>query len=160
MLTEKVIFTEEECNKIISLANKFNTALFYKQPECVIYLNKDQRKDFQNKFECFGIKKFPRQIKILKYSEGIGFNLHKDSDGKDGRLKSIVTQLSHPSDYEGGVLKIVDNFEWYEVNKNIGNSVIYPSSALHEVSTITSGVRYVMVFWIKKWNLKLSKSII
>ena len=160
MYVQKVLLTNEECKNIISLAGEFKPYKYYKQPEYIYYLDKKQREYFLGKFEYFNLKSFPKYIKILKYTEGIGFNLHIDSQGEDGRLKSIVTQLSPSDSYEGGDLELIVNSQSVKISKEIGNSVIYPASTPHKVSTITSGVRYVMVFWVRKWNLKLSKSII
>lgn len=160
MFKEKVIFTKDECDSIIALADKFKPAYYFKQPEYLYNLSDQERKYFLDKFKVFDLIKFPRYIKILKYTKGIGFNLHKDSDGKDGRLKTVVTQLSTPDLYEGGTLQLKVNSSTHTVSKKVGNSVIYPASSLHEVSLIEKGVRYVMVFWLKKWNLNFSKSTI
>lgn len=160
MYSQKVLFTEEECNFLISQAGEFKPYSYYKQPESLFTVDDNLKSFLLKKFEPFDIIYLPRYIKILKYTEGINFNLHIDSDGKDGRLKTVVTQLSHPDSYEGGTLELVVNNERVKISRELGNSVIYPSSTPHEVSTIISGVRYVMVFWLRKQHIKFAKRII
>ena len=160
MYSQKVLFTEEECNFLISQAGEFKPAFYFKQPECILNLDRDIINFLLEKFKHFGIIKLPNIIKMLKYTEGINFNLHIDSDGKDGRLKTVVTQLSQPDSYEGGTLELIVNGKRTKINRELGNSVIYPSSTPHEVSTITCGVRYVLVFWLKKHHLNFIRKII
>lgn len=160
MYSQKILFTEEECNFLISQAGEFKPAYYFKQPESLFKIDDNLKSFLLRKFEPFDIIYLPRYIKILKYTEGINFNLHIDSDGKDGRLKTVVTQLSKPDSYEGGTLELTVNGKRTKISREIGNSVIYPSSTPHEVSTITSGVRYVLVFWLRKQHINFIRRII
>jgi hypothetical protein len=168
-MLEKVIFSEEECNSIIALADKFqfpkfrwgdywdmsNPILdeFLVQPECSVFLNHDQRKYFLEKFKPFKLKSFPKRIKILKYTEGIGMKMHIDNRGTDGKLKSICVQLSPSINYEGGNLGFLLNNKIVEASREVGNSIMFSCSVRHRISPVTTGVRYSVVIWLREENL-------
>lgn len=161
MLTEKVIFTEEECKYLISIAgDNYKPLKYFKQPEVQIKLDQYTSNFLLSRFADFKISAMPNKIKILKYSEGVHFNLHIDSDGKDGRIRTVITQLSNGDSYSGGDLEIINNSDFYKVSRQIGNSVIFSPSSPHKVSKIEKGLRYIMVFWLKAEHLNFSKSII
>ena len=161
MLTEKVLFSEEECKHLISIAgDDYKPLRYFKQPEVQIKLDQDINSLLLSRFANFEIVSIPKKVKILKYSEGVHFNLHIDSDGKDGRIRTVITQLSDSHSYSGGDLEIVNNGNFYRVSRQIGNSVIFSPSSPHRVSKIEKGLRYVMVFWLKAEHLNFTKSII
>jgi len=58
---------------------------------------------------------------------------------------SFTVALSDPEDYEGGKLCIQGG---PKVKLNKGEILVYPSDHRHQVSTVTSGTRYVAVGWI------------
>ncbi len=61
----------------------------------------------------------------------------------------ITLFLSEPEEYEGGELVIQTEFGERRVKPNAGDAVIYPSSSLHKVTPVTSGVRLVAITWIQ-----------
>lgn len=64
------------------------------------------------------------------------------------RKLSIVVQLSDPSDYEGGELKLYTSYDPISIQKEMGLVVCFPSYTLHEVTPVTKGERYSLVAWV------------
>ena len=100
----------------------------------------------------------PRRLSALVVScagEGEGYGLHVDNAVMDQGGEKIRTDLSFtlflsdPESYEGGELTI----DWAGMTQSIklpaGSLVLYPSTTLHRVETVTSGERMVCVGWIE-----------
>jgi PKHD-type hydroxylase len=64
------------------------------------------------------------------------------------RKLSIVVQLSDPSEYEGGELRLYTSYDPIVIKKELGLVVSFPSYTLHEVSPLTKGERYSLVAWV------------
>jgi len=64
------------------------------------------------------------------------------------RKLSLVVQLSDPSTYEGGELKLYTSHEPITIRKEKGLVVSFPSYTLHEVTPVTKGERYSLVAWV------------
>jgi PKHD-type hydroxylase len=64
------------------------------------------------------------------------------------RKLSIVVQLSDPSEYVGGELKLHTSHDPIVINKESGMVVMFPSYTLHEVTPVTKGERYSLVAWV------------
>jgi PKHD-type hydroxylase len=83
------------------------------------------------------------------------YNWHQDSftsikDNIDLRLPrkfSMSFQLSDPSEYEGGELRIHDG-NISHAPKELGMAIAFPSWQLHSVTPVTRGVRKSLVVWI------------
>jgi PKHD-type hydroxylase len=63
------------------------------------------------------------------------------------RKISIVTQLSDPEDYEGGVLKLAPCGQIFDVQRSKGATSVFLSFVNHQVTPVTSGTRYSLVGW-------------
>jgi PKHD-type hydroxylase len=63
------------------------------------------------------------------------------------RKISIVTQLSDPDEYEGGVLKLAPCGCVFDVERAKGNTSVFLSFVNHQVTPVTSGTRYSLVGW-------------
>lgn len=75
---------------------------------------------------------------------------HTDDGFEEFRRKlSFSLQLSDTDDYEGGDLLIyrfkLDNP--FEVKREKGLLVVFPSWSIHEVTPVTKGTRYTLVGW-------------
>ena len=85
-----------------------------------------------------------------RYDEHESFGFHVDNSirlirGTSEQLRtdlSCTLFLSEPDEYEGGDLVIEDTYGYHEVKLPAGDVVLYPSTSLHEVSSITSGTRF------------------
>lgn len=63
------------------------------------------------------------------------------------RKISIVTQLSDPDDYEGGILELAPCGQIFGIPKEKGSTVAFLSFINHRVTPVTSGTRYSLVGW-------------
>ncbi len=92
---------------------------------------------------------------LSKTQSGGGYGLHVDNafmGTGDAALRtdlSFTLFLSSPEDYEGGELVIEHAGQTQSLKLQAGDLVLYPSSSLHEVATVTSGARVVCVGWIE-----------
>ena len=92
-----------------------------------------------------------------RYGEGDGFGVHVDNairavPGTPARVRtdlSCTLFLSEPADYDGGELVIDLPFGAQEVKLEAGAMVLYPSSNLHRVNSITRGARVASFFWLQ-----------
>lgn len=102
----------------------------------------------------------PRQIippLFNRYDEHESFGFHVDNSirlirGTSQQLRtdlSCTLFLSEPEEYEGGDLVIEDTYGYHEIKLPAGDVVLYPSTSLHEVSTISRGTRLASFFWIQ-----------
>ena len=64
------------------------------------------------------------------------------------RKLSMVLQLSDPSEYDGGELRLYTSHQPTEIIKEKGYIITFPSHTLHEVTPVTRGERYSLVAWI------------
>ncbi len=98
----------------------------------------------------------PRQFSpllISRYEPGMSYGAHVD-DAFMGtpRMRtdlSFTLFLSRPDNYEGGELVIeqMDGEHGYKLEA--GSLVLYPSTTLHRVEPVKSGIRIVVVGWIQ-----------
>ena len=91
-------------------------------------------------------------LQFTCYDEhGSYYNKHVDSMYKStqsGQRKlSFSIQLTDASEYEGGNLMLHYGNDGVSANKTQGTGSFFPSYTLHEVTPITSGVRYSLVGW-------------
>jgi len=57
-------------------------------------------------------------------------------------------QLTDPSEYEGGTLKLYLGRDGDSIPKEKGLITFFPSHILHECTPVTSGTRCTLVGWI------------
>lgn len=86
------------------------------------------------------------------------YNKHHDVQflSNDGERKlSVVIQLSHPYDYEGGKFEFssIPNPSEEQFSGR-GSVLVFPSIFEHSVSEVTSGTRYSLVSWIRGPKLR------
>lgn len=60
---------------------------------------------------------------------------------------STTVFLSDPDEYEGGELIVEDSFGTHEIKLDAGDAIVYPSTSLHRVEPVTSGVRVASFLW-------------
>jgi PKHD-type hydroxylase len=62
---------------------------------------------------------------------------------------SATVFFSEPESYEGGELVIEDTYGAHTVKLPAGDMILYPSSSLHRVEPVLSGIRIASFFWIE-----------
>ena len=94
------------------------------------------------------------KVQFTRYEKDDFYIWHRDSniDSETQRKISITVQLSDYSSYEGGEFQIQDCWGQGEAvipeeGKQRGSIIIFPSFLLHQVTPVTSGVRYSLVQW-------------
>ena len=92
-----------------------------------------------------------------RYDEAETFGFHVDNSirlihGTNHKIRtdlSCTLFLSEPEEYDGGELVIEDTYGYHEVKLPAGDVVLYPSTSLHEVSSVTRGTRFASFFWVQ-----------
>ena len=95
---------------------------------------------------------------ILKYTKGHYFKRHRDRTDKayTNRQKTLVIQLSDESEYSGADLKV----KTHVCSKALGNAILFDATVIHEVTELTSGVRYCFTAFLEKNDLYKLKNIL
>jgi PKHD-type hydroxylase len=110
----------------------------------------DVASELNAKFFRFDLTGFGEALQMTNYnsSEGGMYGWHVDYGGNISRKLSLVVQLSHPTDYEGGELQLKTDANGLTVKKQRGFIVAFPSYVLHQVTPVTKGNRQSLVAWI------------
>ena len=91
-------------------------------------------------------------VQLSKYNEGCFYGKHADY-GDIGNHKtrklSLSLQLSDENEYEGGELILYNNIRNDVITscKSKGTLIVFDSRITHEVTPVTSGIRYSLVKW-------------
>jgi PKHD-type hydroxylase len=100
------------------------------------------------------LPKLIHSILFSRYETGMSYGSHTDNAfmGKANFWRSDISFtifLNSPSAYGGGELAIeaMDGDRNYKLEA--GSAIIYPSSTIHRVETVTEGVRLVAVGWMQ-----------
>ena len=88
-------------------------------------------------------------IQIAKYKPGQMYHTHMDLGMGDASRRKItlVVQLSHPSDSDGGVSFGFDANNYVKPVLNQGDGVLFPCFLQHRAESVTVGERYSLVVW-------------
>jgi PKHD-type hydroxylase len=92
-----------------------------------------------------------------RYEGGRAFGNHVDNairqvPGTPFRIRTDLSAtlfLSEPDEYDDGALLVEDTYGVHAVKLPAGHLVLYPSTSLHRVSTVTRGARIASFFWIQ-----------
>ena len=89
------------------------------------------------------------QLLYCEYADGGSSPPHIDRSY--GYKLSVTVQLSESVEYEGGDLRIVlgatTECQPVVASRNAGDSLVFPSYILHEVTPVIKGVRKCLVAW-------------
>jgi len=93
------------------------------------------------------------EIQFTEYKLFDHYSYHSDTSSEDEeiaskRLLSATVQLSDPSDYWGGHLKIDLGSKIFKAPDRQGTMTIFPSSLKHKVTPVLKGARYSLVLWV------------
>lgn len=64
---------------------------------------------------------------------------------------STTVFLSEPEEYAGGELIVEDTYGEHEVKLAAGDAIVYPSTSLHRVESVTEGARIAAFLWTQSW---------
>ena len=101
---------------------------------------------------------FPRRVappRLARYEPGMRYGAHADAAFMPlpgGTLRSDVSCtvfLSDPHSYEGGELVLHLGVRALPLKAPPGSAILYPSTTLHEVAPVRSGVRLVSLSFIE-----------
>jgi hypothetical protein len=160
MIHQKILLTEEECNKLIEYKDKLkmtSTDGHYPSIPDINYTEWTFYRDDENEFiyerilpfieEKFNVTliEFNEMCHIYQYSINDGYVMHRDT-GYDRRF-TVGIQLCN--NYEGGDLVVNYNGEKIVVSKEIGNCYVFDSKLLHGVLPIETGQRFNFLTFIK-----------
>jgi PKHD-type hydroxylase len=95
-----------------------------------------------------------------RYAGGQSYGMHvdnvfrqaPDASGLMARMRADLSGtlfLGDPSEYEGGELVIGDGLGVQKVKLPAGHLALYPTTSLHEVQTVTKGIRLASFFWVQ-----------
>ena len=163
------VFTKEECEKIIKIAQKkgliqgltlskkskiraseiswlypaddLNWA-FAKVTDVVLNLNER----FFN-FDIFGLNEGFQFTNYKAPSGRYGKHIDKIHNGVIRKLSGSI-QLTDPKEYKGGELYLYDDYPGQIMKQEQGTLILFPSYTLHEVKPVTKGERNSLVFWV------------
>ena len=166
------LLSRKQCGSIISLLNqaewvdgrttagaqacmgKINQQVEQRSPQLIKIQNIVQAAMWnQPAIKSYCLPRKLHRFQISKTNKGGGYESHVDnaymSSGRSDL--SFTVCLSDPKSFEGGSLEIDSisgSTEWKLLQ---GEIVIYPSTTLHRVNTVTSGERIVCVGWIESY---------
>lgn len=198
MIYQKVIFTKEECCRIINYKDKYDSFLvtptsslikntrtvYHKEDnfngngyeDGVVWIKKynvwdipinEETNWFYEKIYNWFVNvsgvRLDKSIclnnnnsahKLHEYVVGDKFDLHIDNSGNNlDRIWNLGIQLN--SNYDGGDYICYNKDIPIIISKDVGNVVAYTSDTLHEITEITSGIRYSLVVKIHSWELAI-----
>lgn len=91
-------------------------------------------------------------IQFAEYGPGQHYNWHIDTfflSGRDyDRKVTVVCLMNDPSEFEGGELQMRFGGQLYTVPLEKGSIIAFPSFIEHQVTSVTSGIRYTAAMWI------------
>lgn len=100
----------------------------------------------------FDLQEFAESPQVANYKASVGghFSWHSDigsSPTAARRKLTLVLQLTDGETYEGGNLEIMPGANIITADRTQGHVAVFPSFALHQVTSVTSGTRYSMTVW-------------
>src|SRR5271154_6552479 len=92
-----------------------------------------------------------------RYQGGESFGTHVDNairqvTGTPHRIRTDISAtlfFASPDEYDGGELVVDDTYGTHNVKLPAGHLILYPSSSLHRVKSVTRGARLASFFWIQ-----------
>jgi hypothetical protein len=158
ILTQKVVFTKEECNSIMwennnNIVNwdmgdrKYNSITINHSLE-----NKwifDRLISFFETETNHKLLKLKEKIHFHKYVKGDWFDKHNDK--REGRIYTVGVLLN--DEFEGGNFNVYNPNE-QTLNKIIGNTYLFDVRIEHEITPIFSGERYSLLWFLQSEHIK------
>ena len=164
----QIIFTKEECDRIISYTSNLpkqkqvktvNRVVSFEA--CFITPSIETNWIF-NKLYSFLETKLNvsivsplESIMINRYDIGDEFEKHKDLYIKN-QIYNIIVNLNE--EYDGGDFKLY--LPDFTLTKKTGNASIFENTRIHSVEKVTSGYRFSMIAFFLKTNFKKPSKLV
>jgi len=181
-MTQSVLFSQEEVNKIIedALNSEWKVSKVYTnetgEAEEVSKFRKSHHTLIDYDSDSFYFKKVSQflaennitlnipsiEVMVIRYDEGDYINKHIDKMEKYSRRYAMITQLTEEDKYEGGELVFYDRFtnEPDITDPTPGNSILYPVDVEHEVKKLISGTRYSAIIFLCEEEIIQKRSVL
>jgi hypothetical protein len=159
LIKEKLLFSKEECKKIISYNNlnikKWNTADRKYNSHPIDYSLEtiwlfDKLKTFFEIEMNIRIITMKNQIHFHRFEMGNWFDKHNDD--RNNRLYAVGVLLN--DDFEGGDFKLYNPNEII-LDKVIGNTYLFDVKIEHEITPILKGERYSLLWFLQNEHIKI-----
>jgi PKHD-type hydroxylase len=97
----------------------------------------------------FELSELASPLKVQRYEPGDYHGWHADLGSAEGRARKlgITVQLSDDDAYAGGDLRFFDPPAHACAPRSRGIAIAFPSYLPHEVTPVSSGVRYALTGW-------------
>ncbi|MEL7316833.1 MAG: Fe2+-dependent dioxygenase [Cyanobacteria bacterium J06559_3] len=106
-------------------------------------------------FQMIARPKHIHPMLISRYEVGMAYGTHTDDAMMRSQQQlmrsdiSFTLFLNSPEAYQGGELIIDSSQGEQDYKLPAGAMIVYPSSTLHRVETVTEGVRFAAVSWVQ-----------
>jgi len=84
-------------------------------------------------------------VELKRYDTGHRHPPHRDAGTPDRCQVQMSVQLSDPDSYTGGDLLVSSGDDWVPGYRDRGAAAVFPASAWHQVTEITSGHRWALI---------------
>ena len=159
ILKEKILFSKEECESIISynethITNwrmgdrKYNSQpINYSLDTQWLF---DKLKDFVEVETNIEIRTIKKTIHFHKFTKGDWFGKHNDI--RDDRVFAVGVLLN--DNFDGGDFKLYNPDE-VKLDKVTGNTYIFDVKINHEITPILEGERYSLLWFLQNEHIKI-----
>ena len=167
MQVQKVLFSAKECQDILSYFNDWVESKIYTHLDKPAVPKPKFRKSYHS-VESFDSSSFiynrykdfleendilltAKEIKLMaiRYKKGDYLKRHNDVHPVYKRRYAVISQLSDDSFYSGGDFLFFDsNDTKVYFNRKIGNSTFFAVNTDHQVTEVTDGIRYSLIFFL------------
>lgn len=159
IIEQDIFFTKDECNSIIWDNNqqivewdksdrKYNSySLIYSDETKWIF---DRLSQFFETKTNIKIRRIKEEIHFHNFKKGNWFGKHNDE--RENRIYSVGVMLN--DNFEGGDFKLYNDNE-VTLNKIIGNTYVFDAKITHEITPITKGERYSLLWFLQGNHIKL-----
>ena len=165
------LFTKEECEKIIDIANNKEKLIaklsngrldLNTRKNSIVWINHRDNIDWvykrlthavtslNERFFKFDLTGFIEDLQFTEYNAPDNFYEAHIDRGQEhlARKLSISIQLTDPNQYDGGNLELLYKKDTEIANRQQGSLTMFPSYTLHRVTPVTRGTRHSLVAWI------------
>jgi len=159
ILKEKILFSKEECESIISYNETHITnwlmsdRKYNSQPINYSLETKwlfEKLKDFVERETSIEIRTIKKTIHFHKFTKGDWFGKHNDV--RDNRLYAVGVLLN--DNFSGGDFKLYNSNEII-LDKVIGNTYLFDVRIDHEIIPILEGERYSLLWFLENEHIKI-----